>query len=64
MGGGEGGGGGVRAKEGADEKEAATRVERINAILTYETKPGQRMNAYGLKKFFGRDLALSKSPSS
>jgi len=32
-------------------------IERINAILTYETAPGQRMNAYGLKKFFGREDA-------
>ena len=39
---------------------AAARVERINAILTYETQPGQRMNAYGLKKFFGRDLAAAE----
>jgi hypothetical protein len=27
---------------------------RINAILTYEKKPGQRANPYSLEKFFGR----------
>ena len=38
-------------------KSATTeRVERINAILTYESEPGKRMNKYGLKKFFGRSV--------
>ena len=27
---------------------------RINCILTYEEKPGQKANAYSLQKFFGR----------
>ncbi|CAB9529986.1 expressed unknown protein (Partial), partial [Seminavis robusta] len=27
---------------------------RINAIMTFETQPNQRPNAYSLKKFFGR----------
>jgi hypothetical protein len=29
---------------------------RINAILTYETMPGQKLNDYSLQKFFGRHI--------
>lgn len=29
--------------------------ERVNAIFTFEKEEGARMNAYGRKKFFGRD---------
>ena len=29
---------------------------RINAILTYETQAGQKLNAYGAKTFFGRTV--------
>jgi len=28
--------------------------ERVNAIFTFENRPGVKMNAYGLNKFFGR----------
>jgi len=32
----------------------ATSTPRINAIMTYETQPNQKPNAYSLSKFFGR----------
>ena len=31
-----------------------TNTWRINAIMTFETKPGQKPNSYSLQKFFGR----------
>jgi len=30
-------------------------VARVNAIMTYESKPNSKPNSYSLKKFFGRD---------
>ena len=33
---------------------SASPKPRINAIMTYETKPDQKPNAYSLQKFFGR----------
>ena len=43
-------------RQGKSKSPRTERVERINAILTYESQPGKRMNKYGLKKFFGRNV--------
>lgn len=31
-------------------------IPRVNAILTYENLLGKSLNAYSLRKFFGREI--------